>query len=182
MNTLDTAARPDQPSAFNPASADDPDRTRWIAHLDEAVAEIFETMLGQRSSVVDAPPPGAHTSAKISAHICAHICATIVFSGALDGLCIVQASPATADRLTDALLGAEGDWDDEMIDDALGEMCNMIAGGWKSRLGPPASVCHLSVPAVSRTSTREKSQKSPATTRRFYAFDGAILEVALTLS
>jgi len=181
MNTLDTAARPDQPSAFNPASADDPDRTRWIAHLDEAVAEIFETMLGQRSSVVDAPPPGAHTSAKISAHICAHICATIVFSGALNGLCIVQASPATADRLTDALLGAEGDWDDEMIDDALGEMCNMIAGGWKSRLGALTASCQISVPEISRQRAAHASGHATIATR-FYAFDGSVLEVTLALN
>jgi len=147
------------------------DHAQWIAHLDGAVTEVVETMLRQRCTAVDGPPAARTT-----------ISAKIVFSGALEGHCIVHVSTAAAGRLTDALLGAEGDWDDQMIDDAVGELCNMIAGGWKSRLGPPASVCHLSVPAVSRTSTREKSQKSPATTRRFYAFDGAILEVALTLS
>ena len=69
-----------------------------------------------------------------------------------------------------------------MIDDAVGELCNMIAGGWKSRLGAPASVCHISVPAVTRSTAREGLHNDPPTTRRFYVFNGSVLEVALAIS
>ena len=145
------------------------DQAQWIAHLDDAVAEVFELMLQLRCSVVDR-----------CAAIEAGISATIVFSGTLEGQCVVRVSGAGADRLADALLGAEGDWDEEMIDDAVGELCNMIAGGWKSRLGAPASVCHLSVPAVSHGLA--PSRLGHSATRRFYGFDGAVLEVTLELT
>jgi chemotaxis protein CheX len=153
------------------SSAEDEDQSQWIAHMDDAVTEVFATMLRQRCTALDGL---AETET--------HISATIVFSGTLEGHCAVHLSTATADRLTDALLGAEGDWDDQMIDDAVGELCNMIAGGWKSRLEAPASVCHLSVPMVSRGAAPEKLPHNAITTRRFYAFNGSVLEVTLALS
>ncbi len=33
-----------------------------------------------------------------------------------------------------------------MVIDAVGELCNMIAGGWKRRLGPEAEGLVLSLP------------------------------------
>jgi chemotaxis protein CheX len=150
-------------------SAEDNDQARWIAHLDDAVAEVFELMLRQRCALVDEA-----TAAAIG------ISAKIVFSGTLEGKCVVQVSAVGADRVADALLGAEGDWDDEMIDDAVGELCNMIAGGWKGRMDAPASVCHLSMPAVSRGLVQSRLEHHA--TRRCYAFDGAVLEVMLELS
>ena len=155
----------------------------WIESIDDAVAEVFEMMLRQPCIMVDeASPAGQSISPSISAKI--------VFSGTLEGQCIVRLSTEAADRLTDALLGAEGDWDDSMIDDAVGEMCNMIAGGWKSKLEAHASACNLSVPAVSRSHacetphprTHETVPVAAPTARRFYAFDGSVLEVTLALA
>jgi chemotaxis protein CheX len=154
-------------------SAQDQAASRWIEHIDHAVAEVFDTMLRQPCTVIDRPDSAQN-----------HISARIVFSGTLEGHCAIHLSAATADRLTDALLGAEGDWDDQMIDDAVGELCNMIAGGWKSRLAAPASVCHLSMPQVSRAGNAETlphAVHEVHTTHRFYGFnDNSVLEVALT--
>jgi chemotaxis protein CheX len=146
------------------------DQTRWTTQIDDAVGEVFELMLRQPCSPVDGPSGAATT-----------ISARIEFAGTLEGHCVVHVSAEAADRLTDALLGSEGDWDDEMIDDAVGELCNMVAGGWKSRLGAQASACHLSVPAVSRGLAPERRHNA-TTTRRFYAFNEEVLEVALALN
>jgi chemotaxis protein CheX len=151
-----------------PACQSAGDQDRWIAHMDDAVGEVFELMLGQRCAVVD------HCAA-----LEAGISAKIVFSGTLEGQCVVRVSTAGADRLADALLGGAGDWDEEMIDDAVGELCNMIAGGWKSRLGAPASVCHLSVPSVARGPGSKRVEDGAG--RRFYVFDEAVVEVTLAL-
>jgi chemotaxis protein CheX len=154
--------------ACRSAEDEDQDQARWIAHLDDAVGEVFELMLRQRCALVDETTAAARW-----------ISAKIVFSGTLEGQCVVQVSGAGADRLADALLGAEGDWDDEMIDDAVGELCNMIAGGWKSRLDAPASVCTLSMPSVSRGPAQNTLEHCAA--RRSYGFDGAVVEVTLEL-
>jgi chemotaxis protein CheX len=144
-------------------------KTQCVAHIDDAVSEVFALMLRHHCVLV------AHPKAIVTG-----ISASILFSGTLEGQCTVHVSIPTADRITDALLGTEGDWDDEMLDDAVGELCNMIAGGWKSRLGPPASVCRLSVPTVSRS--RSTNRPHTTTTRRFYTFNGSVFEVALALN
>jgi chemotaxis protein CheX len=103
--------------------------------LDEAVQDVFQSMLSLACSATEAPlttPPG--------------YCARISFSGALDAHCIVEFPAASAHNLTNAFLGSAADWDDTMVADAVGELCNMIAGGWKKRLGAPAWQADLSLP------------------------------------
>jgi chemotaxis protein CheX len=143
---------------------------RWTCQIvDDAVAEVFASMLQLPYAVVDeAPATGATISARIA------------FSGAIDGECVIQLPVRAAERLTDTLLEAEGDWDDEMIDDAVGELCNMIAGGWKSRSGMDAK-CQMSVPAVSRHNVRERVDENRDAMRRFYGLGEDVLEVAMTL-
>ncbi len=152
--------------AAKPAKEKD-DRSPSIAHIDDAVANVFETMLRQPCVLTTHPSDnGPGISAKI------------VFSGPLEGHCILQISAIAADRVADILLGAEGDWDDQLIEDAVGELCNMIAGGWKSRLSDAAAASQLSIPAITRSAAGHTS----ATTRRFYKFNNETLEVALTLA
>jgi chemotaxis protein CheX len=153
-----------------PAKTNAQDQDHWIAQIDDTVTEVFQLMLQQQCMVVDKAPP---TPENISARI--------IFSGTLEGHCTVSISSEGAYLLTDALLGAQGDWDESMIDDAVGELCNMIAGGWKSRLSAHASACNLSVPHITRTQAPE-SLNAGRITRKFYAFEGSVLEVAMGLN
>jgi chemotaxis protein CheX len=156
----------------------------WVAQLDDAVAEVFEVMLGQPCTVLGKASAMDRNTSTIAAEI--------VLSGTLEGRCEVRLSVLAAERLTNALLGTEGNWDDpmddSMIDDAVGELCNMIAGGWKSRLETPASACDLSVSAVRRGYAREDLPDGINTVRRFYALgglgklDSPVLEVTLALT
>lgn len=157
----------------------------WVDQLDAAVAEVFQVMLRQPCTVF------GETSA-MDRNTATTITAEIAFSGTLEGRCVIRLSTLAAEQLTNALLGTEGDWndpmDDSMIDDAVGELCNMIAGGWKSRLETPASACNLSVPAVRRDRACEDLQDSINAVRRFYAvggldiLDGSVLEATLALN
>jgi chemotaxis protein CheX len=108
------------------------------------------------------------------------ISATILISGALQGRCIVHLSTASSARFTALLLGADTGCDQPIIDDAIRELCNMIAGGWKSRLGALASACQISVPAISHTAPPTLPD-DPTVLRRLYAFAGSFLEVTLAL-
>jgi chemotaxis protein CheX len=141
-----------------------------IGGIDRAVAEVFEGMLRLScASVAGQPVPAMQIAAKI------------LFSGTLEGDCTIQMPVEAAERLTDALLGSQCAWDDEMLDDAVGELCNMIAGRWKSSLGAAAR-CHLSVPTVSRGASGAACEVGGVSLRRFYGFDGAVFELRLRLA
>jgi chemotaxis protein CheX len=110
-----------------------------LAIVDAAVAEIFERMLWEECRI-----------SKVDWAEGERICAWIEMSGAPDGCCSVEVAASSGDLLTDTLLGSQGDWDDELIEDAVGELCNMITGGIKSRLGVRAGACTMSLPKVAR--------------------------------
>jgi chemotaxis protein CheX len=111
-----------------------------VTRLDSAVAEVFETMLERSCD----PLEGEVDTVE------GRIVARIQFTGAVDGECLLYASQATASVTAEALLGTPSEPHDPMVDDAIGELCNMIAGGWKSKLASPDSNCSISTPAVTR--------------------------------
>ena len=103
---------------------EDPLREQVLV-IDSAVAEVFEQMLWQTCRVSKVDCGGAE-----------RIRACITLRGPHSARCCVELPVTAGDQVADALLGSEGDWDDELIEDAVGELCNMIAGRVKSRLGP----------------------------------------------
>jgi chemotaxis protein CheX len=150
-------------------------RDEWIRRMDDAVAEVFRSMLEcDCAAVEESPGPGPG------------ILASITFSGTMEAHCVVEFPSSTAKILTSAFLASdETDWDDAMIGDAVGELCNMIAGGWKRRLGPPAQASDLSIPCISRVpaGSRDRGTKKPdgMLVRRAYAFDAAPFVVCLSM-
>lgn len=109
--------------------------------IDETVAEVYGMMLGLETSVVPEPKQvdvaGEWRTAIVG------------FSGALRGCCEVRMNSMAARTVTSAMLGAPlVDEKDPSIGDAVGEICNMIAGGWKNRIPPLASACALSPPTI----------------------------------
>jgi chemotaxis protein CheX len=148
--------------------------TRWIEQLDGVVADVFDIMLRQCCEVVE---DAAATAAEID------IAARILLSGAIDAQCLVEFPQATAKKLTDALLGAEDDWEDALVEDAIGELCNMIAGEWKSALGAAASASGLSVPAIWRARAPDRNPPNGCSLRmrRTYAFRNSPFTVSLAI-
>jgi chemotaxis protein CheX len=135
--------------------------------MDEAVEEVFQRMLELACRATGEPlstPPG--------------ICARVSFSGTFEAQCIVEFPTASARKLTSAFLGATAEWDDTVVADAVGELCNMIAGGWKKRLGPPAWEADLSVPSIAPAPCTP--HPCCACMRRAYAFDDSPFAVSLT--
>ena len=114
--------------------------------------------------------------------IATDISARISFSGALEAQCILEFPSASAQRLTDTLLGhSEVAWDDSMVADAVGELCNMIAGGLKMRLGEPASGASVSLPLLSSGSGQSIPGVCAITMRRVYSFDESEFAVLMTM-
>lgn len=139
--------------------------------MDDAVKEVFENMLERSCAAVDedSRPP-------------ADISAIITLSGTLDALCVVEFPVSSAEKLTSAFLGSETGWDDTMVADSVGELCNMIAGGWKKRLGATAWGADLSTPSICRNCPHNSDCNSQdgIRVRRAYAFEESPFAVSFT--
>jgi len=158
--------------------------------MDDAVAEVFESMLNRSCIATQEVFP-----------IPTDISARITLSGAIEAQCLVEFPASSAEKLTCAFLGScdpvgEEGWDGAMICDSVGELCNMIAGGWKKRLGAAAGTADLSVPLITTgpCSGSVPHAPQPATipaaipatipttiqVRRAYAFDDSPFAVIMT--
>jgi chemotaxis protein CheX len=151
--------------AVNPA---DRVREERMARLDSTVSEVFEMILDRSCAPLDS-----------EVDIDERITARIRFSGAVTGECLVYVSPTVAQITAEALLGTVSEPCDPMVDDAVGELCNMIAGGWKNKLESSEATCLISVPAVARDGVLELGDQPGTTYSRFYSFQGNVFGVSL---
>src|SRR6266404_5328034 len=110
----------------------------YVPVLESAAREIFEIMLGQKLERVSAEPP-----------VVADVTVMVGFSGQTRGIFGLHCTAATACRLASVLLGsADTDEFDERVLDAVGEIANMVAGSFKSKVPDLGENCVLSVPTV----------------------------------
>ncbi len=111
---------------------------RFTQALDNAAAEVFEMMVGT--------PLGSSDQATLPR--VADYTAMIGLAGDLCGVLSFRCSLASAARIAGKMLGTEEETSAECIRDALGEICNMVAGSFKAQLSDVATQCMLSVPTV----------------------------------
>jgi chemotaxis protein CheX len=108
------------------------------SHLDEAVGEVFSLMMG-----VSCAPGGEAVSEDRET-----ITAVIGFAGAMSGACTLRCDQQAALRMAECMVGVRPDELDATVKDAIGEVCNMVAGAWKGKNTVLAAGCMLSTPAV----------------------------------
>jgi chemotaxis protein CheX len=115
-----------------------------LEHLDETVREVFGVMLGKEIVADAAPAPGedAHPAQLDQT-------AFVGFAGVISGMCQINLSIPASITITSAMLGGiEVEAGSALICDGIGELCNLLAGGWKNRLPELAAKCSLSMPTV----------------------------------
>jgi len=114
-----------------------------LLFMDETVKEVFAVMLGIE---IEAEGEIPSTSGRALRH---EQTAIVGFAGAMSGICEISVGTAGSLAITGAMLGGvEVDAVGESVCDAGGELCNMLAGGWKNRISRLDSACSLSVPTV----------------------------------
>ena len=115
--------------------------------LGTAVGEVFATML--TLDVQSEEPPHTYAPGE------SLLAACIGFSGAANGAVALYMTASCAHAFAARMLGMEREeFDgDEMINDAMGELINMIVGGVKSRLCDEGMPCVLSIPTIIRGQT-----------------------------
>ncbi|KAA6464724.1 chemotaxis protein CheX [Acidobacteria bacterium AB60] len=140
------------------------------ARLDASVDEVFQLMVGVRCRP-GAPP--AETAAD-------SVTAMVGFGGALTGACVLSCPPDTARAIAARMTGTHFAVLDDTVRDAMGEVCNMIAGTWKGNVPELASACELSVPAVITGRDYQLRVQEPRfTVRRAYRFAESFFLVTL---
>jgi chemotaxis protein CheX len=143
----------------------------WLPILELAVEEVFEMMVGCR---VKAVAQSEHTPNE-------EFTAMIGLAGALCGILTVRCGAKTAGQVAKSMLGDTATSQEEVAD-ALGEICNMIAGNFKNKLAGTDERCMLSVPTV--ISGGEYSFRSLAdgnSVETVLLFEGAPVAVRLQL-
>jgi len=109
----------------------------WLPILELATQEVFEIMLGcqVKPAAESEPKPNPEFTAMVG------------LAGALCGVVTVCCDAKTARQIAQFMLAEAAD-SEEQVGDALGEICNMVAGNFKNKLAGTDERCMLSVPTV----------------------------------
>jgi len=146
-----------------------------LDRADTVVTEIFKMMFDFDIQAMDLPSDACPPS-QLDERT-----AIVGFSGSMRGSCQIRTSVLAAKSIASAMLGGVPvDDDDDSINDALGELCNMLAGGWKNRVPSLSSECALSPPTViSGHNYKVHMSKPSAKLSRRYQFDAHALHLTL---
>ena len=109
----------------------------WIPMLELAVREVFELMLG---SQLDLPAEETREQPGITA--------MVGLAGQVCGVMSIRCDTTAARRMASKMIGEEPAEKSAELQDAFGEICNMIAGNFKNKITGMSEKCMLSVPTV----------------------------------
>src|SRR5258707_14871393 len=156
-------------TASHSAVAFDP---TWKTIMECAALEVFELMAGVRPELN--PDPTAAPRGQEPA--------MVGMAGALCGMTTIRCARVTAARFAALMLGEDAASNPSASRDALGELCNMIAGNFKSKVSNLSDHCMLSVPTV--ISGEDYSMETSAPTEGVtvaLTFEGEPMWVALII-
>lgn len=117
--------------------ATDGSHEQWIPLLELATREVFELMLGSQLTV----PLGSEEAHR-------DVTAMVGLAGELCGVLSVCCDGKAAALMTSKMLGVPLDKAGPDVADALGEVCNMVAGNFKNKIAGLGDGCMLSPPTV----------------------------------
>ena len=144
----------------------------WLLLLILSVREVFQTMLKTKVAPVFEPASSLTLEWTAMVGLTGELCGTLMFS----------CGEASAVRITSKMLGISLKEADDQTADAIGEVCNMIAGNFKHKVSGLSANCALSPPSViTGTDYRVHRQESGAkeSLRVTLTFEGAPLYVSL---
>ncbi|HTV56676.1 MAG TPA: chemotaxis protein CheX [Terriglobia bacterium] len=144
----------------------------WLQRMEAAANDVFASMLGVQIGQADFDSVSGSVD----------LTALVSLTGTPEGLLEISCHTASAARLAMLMLGSDGPESDDYAKDALGEICNMVAGGIKSRSSSSEDRCRLSVPAViSGKDYTVRTLKATDRHKLCLAFEGRPLQITLEL-
>lgn len=115
----------------------DGSRENWIPLMEVAAREVFELMLGCQLTVRET-----------AEDVTQDVTSMVGLAGQLCGVLSVRCDGKTAALMTSKMLGVTLDKVGPEVQDALGEICNMVAGNFKNKIAGLGDGCMLSPPTV----------------------------------
>jgi chemotaxis protein CheX len=109
----------------------------WLPVLELATREVFETMLACPLTTPTTPSTDS-----------LNVTAMVGLAGMLCGVMTVRCASKAAALVASKMLGMDVDEVGPEILDALGEVCNMVAGNFKNKISGLGDGCMLSPPSV----------------------------------
>jgi len=110
----------------------------WAPLLGLAAQEVFESMLGSHLS----PAVESFTEDGLD------VTSMVGLAGQVCGIITLRCSAEAATRMAAKMLGVDTTEAGPEMRDAIGEVCNMIAGNFKNKIAGMGDGCMLSVPTV----------------------------------
>jgi chemotaxis protein CheX len=144
----------------------------WLQLLTLSVREVFQTMLRVKVAPVFEP----------ASALTLEWTAMVGLTGELRGVVMFSCDEASAIRIASKMLGVSLKERDDQTADAIGEVCNMIAGNFKHKVSGLSERCALSPPSViTGTDYRVHRQESGAreSLRVTLTFEGAPIYISL---
>lgn len=121
-----------------------------------ATGEVFQTMLGYGVQLAAAATPGSADGQPATISPVPLVVGTVGFIGELNGLIYLSFDEALALRCTgDMLCLGEMELAEsgaETVNDAIGELTNMVVGSFKNCLCDAGYPCKLTIPSILRGS------------------------------
>jgi chemotaxis protein CheX len=109
----------------------------WQPLMELACKEVFEIMLGCKLDPFAGENPNKP-----------EFTAMVGLAGKVCGVLTLRCMSQSAALMASKMLGVDIQQADEHMWDALGEVCNMVAGNFKNKLTGVGDGCMLSVPTV----------------------------------
>jgi chemotaxis protein CheX len=144
----------------------------WLQLLVLSVREVFQTMLQAKVAPMFEP----------ASTVMLGWTAMVGLTGELRGVLMFSCGEASAVAIASKMLGVSMKEPDDQTPDAVGEVCNMIAGSFKNKVLGLSEHCALSPPSViTGTDYRLHRQKSKAkeSVRVTLTFESAPIYVSL---
>ncbi len=110
----------------------------WAPLLQNSIVDVFDIMLASRLQPADPPDPP----------LAADFTSMVGLAGDLCGVISFHCRASSAVSITSKMLGMEVQTFDETVRDAIGEICNVVAGNFKAKVTGIVNECMLSVPSV----------------------------------
>lgn len=144
----------------------------WHPVLELAAQEVFETMLASHLEVNPEPPVDDGLD----------VTAMVGLAGSLCGVLTIRCSSRAGARMASKMLGIDAEKAVSEMWDALGEICNMVAGNFKNKISGLGDGCMLSVPTVITGGDYNcHSLGDPSTLRVNFLFEGERIIAALEI-
>jgi len=120
----------------NPAPTDS--HQAWAPILELSAREVFSLMVGQELTSTSDPVQEQDLN----------LTSMVGLAGSFCGLLSLRCATTSAILIASKMLGLElGEFGDTTMD-AVGEVCNMVAGNFKDKIAGMGDGCQLSVPTV----------------------------------